>query len=210
MPAGYSVRPRFWPLALACAGCAAGIALGNWQSGRAEEKRAAAAQLERVVLHGEFVAQHTVFLGNRLRHGRPGYEVITPLRLPGGSAHVLVNRGWMEARAGMPRVDTPAGQVTVEGVAVKRLARVLDPGGGAKGPVRQNLEIGEFATETHLALEPRVIEQHSDSRDGLLREWPRPDAGADKNDAYALQWYSLAGLAAALGVIFGLRRVPQG
>ncbi|MGQ0652666.1 MAG: SURF1 family protein [Betaproteobacteria bacterium] len=204
------MRPRFWPLALACAGCAAGIALGNWQSGRAEEKRAAAAQLERVALHGEFVPQHTVFLGNRLRHGRPGYEIVTPLRLRGGASHVLVNRGWLAAGTALPQVRTPEGPVTVEGVAVKRLARVLDPGGGAKGPVRQNLDIGEFAAETRLALEPRVIEQHSSAPDGLLREWPRPDAGADKNEAYALQWYSLAALAGALGLAFGFRRVAPG
>lgn len=209
MPAGYSFRPRVWPLALAALGCAAGVALGNWQSGRAQEKRAAAAQVERITLQGEFVAQHTVFLANRLRQGRPGYEVVTPLRLRGSESHVLVNRGWLAAGAGAPQVRTPEGSVTVEGVAVKRLARVLDPGGGAKGPVRQNLDIGEFAAEARLALEPRVIEQHSSAPDGLLREWPRPDAGADKNESYALQWYSLAALAGALGVIFGFRRVAQ-
>jgi surfeit locus 1 family protein len=210
MSAEYSFRPRAWPLALGALGCAAGIALGNWQAGRAHEKRAAAAQVQIVTLHGEFLAQHTVFLGNRLRQGRPGYEVVTPLRLRGDVSHVLVNRGWLAAQTGAPQARTPVGTVTVQGVAVKRLARVLDPGGSAKGAVRQNLEIAEFAAETGLALEPRVIEQHSAAPDGLLREWPRPDAGADKNDAYALQWYSLAALAAALGLAFGFRRVEPG
>jgi surfeit locus 1 family protein len=212
MAAGYSFRPRFWPLALACAGCAAGITLGNWQTGRAEEKRAAA-RVERVVVRGHFLPQHTVLLDNRLRHGRPGYEVITPLVLEGNRGHVLVNRGWIAAgpaREQPPAVATPAGALAIEGVAVKAVQRVMEVGAPAKGRVRQNLDVAAYAGETGLALEPRIIEQHSDSGDRLLREWPRPDAGAEKNDAYALQWYSLAALAAVLGAIFGFRRVAQG
>ena len=209
MAAGYSFRPRFWPLALACAGCAAGIALGNWQSARAQEKRAAAAAAERIVVRGHFLPQHTVLLDNRLRHGRPGYEVVTPLALEGGRSHVLVRRGWVAAgpsRDAPPAISTPSGRVAIEGVTQKALPRVLQVGPQSTGKVRQNLELGAYAAETGLVLEPRLIEQHSDAADGLLREWPRPDAGADKNDAYALQWYSLAALAAVLGMVFGFRR----
>lgn len=154
-----------------------------------------------------------MLLDNRLRHGRPGYEVVTPLALEHGRGHVLVNRGWIAAgpsRDTPPKVDTPAGPVALQGVAVKGLPRVMEVGDARKGRVRQNLSVADFATEIHLELEPRVIQQHSDTRDGLLREWPQADAGADKSDAYALQWYSLAGLAAVLGAVFGFRRVQAG
>ena len=80
MLAGYSFRPRPWALALAAAACAAGIAAGNWQSRRADEKRA---PLPRVAVEGEFVPRHTVYLDNRTRRGRAGYEVVTPLKLRG-------------------------------------------------------------------------------------------------------------------------------
>src|SRR5439155_598251 len=46
MLAGYSFRPRRWPLALAAVACGAGIALGNWQARRAEEKRALGAEVD--------------------------------------------------------------------------------------------------------------------------------------------------------------------
>ena len=83
MLAGYSFRPRLWALALAAAACAAGIALGNWQTRRAEEKRAAAAELEskRMSLRGVFRPELTVLLDNKMRNHRVGYEVVTPLRL---------------------------------------------------------------------------------------------------------------------------------
>src|SRR5688500_17869273 len=118
MPSGYSFRPRAWAVALAEAACAAGIALGNWQARRAQEKRSLGSQLaqamraapieigtpgvapdsvvmKRVAAQGRFVGERTVFLDNKLRRGRPGYEVVTPLRLNG--THVLVTRGWVAA-----------------------------------------------------------------------------------------------------------------
>jgi cytochrome oxidase assembly protein ShyY1 len=204
MPAGYSFRPRLWSLLAAALACAAGVALGNWQAGRAAEKRAAA-HAERIALRGEFLAERTIFLENRFHHGRLGYEVITPLRLEGGRA-VLVNRGW----AAMPQdVRTPSGVVTIEGVAVPHVPRVMQAGPEKGGRVRQNLDVAAYAAEAGLALEPRVIEQHSDAPDGLQREWPSAEAGAEKNAAYALQWYSLAALAVVLGVVFCFRRDPE-
>src|SRR5260370_22130049 len=113
MPAGFSFRPRVWPLALALAACAAGIALGSWQSRRAEEKRALGARLEQVSVRGEFVAGRTVLLDNKTRRGRAGYEVITPLKLK-DSVYVLVNRGWIE-RERISELRTPAGAVVTRG-----------------------------------------------------------------------------------------------
>ena len=192
----------------AALGCAAGIALGQWQEGRAEEKRTAAATVARVSVAGSFVTQHTVFLDNKIRHKQPGYEVVTPLRLEGSAEHVLVNRGWVAApptRDVLPAVRTPPGTVRVEGVALERLPRLLAKG-EAKGKVRQTLDVEGFAAETGLALQRRIIEQHSPADDGLLREWARPDAGVEKHESYALQWYSLAALAAILGVVFSFRK----
>jgi surfeit locus 1 family protein len=232
MPAGYSFRPRGWPLALAAAACAAGIAFGSWQTRRAEEKRALGAEvdqalkaapieisttpvenknllLKRVAARGEFVADRTLLLDNKIRHGRVGYEVITPFRLSRSALHVLVNRGWVEAspsRDVLPQVRTPAGETRVEGLALGRLPQALQLKENTRGRVRQNVDLGAFAADTGLALQPIVIEQRSDSGDGLLREWPRPDAGIERHQGYALQWYSLAALAVVLAVVLSFRK----
>lgn len=208
MPAGYSFRPRPWALALAAAACAAGIALGNWQRGRADEKRAAAARLERVAVEGEFAPKHTVYLDNKTRRGRLGYEVVTPLKLRGSPSYVLVNRGWVPAgatRETLPEVPTPAGEVRIEGIALERLPRVFLIEKNT-GRLRQTIEVEDYAAETGLKLEPRVIEQHSSLPDGLARDWPPHDAGIEKHQAYALQWYSLAGLAVVLVVVLSFRK----
>jgi surfeit locus 1 family protein len=180
MLAGYSFRPRLWALALALAACAAGIALGNWQSRRADEKRALAAeqQNKHVSLRGVFRPELTVLLDNKIRNHRLGYEVVTPLRLD-DATYVLVDRGWFER--GTKEPPAPAGRVRIEGLALARLPHALRLGEEGKSRTRQNLDIAEFARETGLGLHPFVVEQHSDTGDGLLRDWPRPDAGAEKN-----------------------------
>ncbi len=207
MAAGYSFRPRAWGLALGAAACVAGIALGAWQARRAEEKRALGANLPRVEARGVFLPEHSVFLDNKIRNHHAGYEVVTPLRISG--EHVLVNRGWIAAgpsRDVLPQVRTPAGEVRVEGVQLERFPRILVVGKISSGKVRQSIEIAAFAAETGLQLQPRVIEQHSALDDGLLREWPRADAGAEKSEGYSLTWYSLAALAAVLTLVLSFRR----
>ncbi len=230
---GRPFRPTWWGFALALAGCAAFVALGNWQSRRAEQRRAvehklAAARrgpvldlpasavdvrdyaLRRVEARGEFVAAQTVLLENKLRNGRLGYEVVTPLRSAGSAMHVLVNRGWVAAGMRLdqpPQVVTPAGELRVEGIALERLPQALEAGSGPpQGRVWQNLRLDEFRAVSGLALQPLIIEQHSDSGDGLLRDWPRADSRARTNEMYAMQWYSLAALSLILFFVLSFRR----
>jgi surfeit locus 1 family protein len=206
--AAFRFRPRWWAALLAAAGCGAGVLLGNWQSGRAEDKRAAAAAEKRVTLRGTFLAKYTVYLDNKVHRGRAGYHVVQPLRLADGS-HVLVNRGWVAAdprRERLPEVRTPAGEAAVEGVRLERFPRAMSAGPRPEGPVWQNIEFGEFAAWSGLTLAPYAVEQHSALEDGLAREWPRPDAAVDKHRSYALQWYSLAALSVVLFLVLGFRR----
>jgi cytochrome oxidase assembly protein ShyY1 len=154
----FRFRPRWWGFLLAAAGCAAGVGLGNWQQGRAAERRAAFEQLEaaargpaielpattpevaqlgrrRVAVAGEFLPRFTVLLDHRLHRGRPGYHVVQPLRVAGSGAHVLVLRGWIAAprrREQLPEIVTPPGSVRLEGIALDRLPQFLEPPAAAE------------------------------------------------------------------------------
>jgi surfeit locus 1 family protein len=206
---GYSFRPRGWALALGAGACAAGILLGNWQAGRAEQKRAAAAQERRMELRGEFLERYTVLIDNKLNRARPGYHVVQPLRLADGR-HVLVNRGWVAApahREQLPQLRTPAGQHAIEGRVLEHFPRAYAPSGAKpEGRVWQNVEVATFAVWSGLALEPFVLEQHSPLADGLARNWPAPDSGVHMHESYSLQWYSLAALAVVMTIALGFRR----
>lgn len=207
-------RPPWWGVLLAAIGCTAAIALGNWQSRRADEKRAAGAAVTQIALRGEFLPRHTVLLDNKVYRGRPGYHVVQPLRIADGNAgnkrHVLVNRGWVAAgprREDLPEIRTPAGEVALQGVRLLRMPHAYEPAGTKHaGRVWQNVTVERFAAWSGLAPESWVIEQHSALDDGLVRDWPRPDLGVEKHEAYALQWYSLAALCVILLVVLGFRR----
>jgi len=230
---GRAFRPKWWGFALAVAGCAAFIALGNWQVRRAEEKRALATRLDaalreparelhpqpvaaadyvfhRVAARGRFLPSHTVLLDNKIHDGRLGYEVVTPLRLEGSRLHVLIDRGWVAAgprRDVLPEIRTPPGELRIEGFAVEHLPRAFDPlRRPPAGRIWQNLRLEDFSAATGLALQPLVIEQLSDTDDGLARDRERPDTGAERSQGYALQWYSFAALAVVLFLIQSFRR----
>jgi surfeit locus 1 family protein len=230
--ARFRARP-LW-LVAAAAGCVLFVALGNWQSRRAEEKIAAQRRIDalataaparlpatlvaaseyvgrRVTVRGEYDSKHSVFIDNRVHKGVAGYHVVTPFRIEGTDLHVLVNRGWVAAgprRDRLPEVAAAPGSQTIEGLAVVPSGRTYELApDAAPGPVRQQLAIERIGAETGLRLQPLVVQLTSEAKDGLVRAWERPDAGVNTHRAYALQWYALAFLTAIIYVVLGFRRV---
>lgn len=234
-----SERLRFWLVTVAAlAALAATAALGRWQLDRAAGKEALQAAIDEraqlpvlaagslagavdadVLLHrsveavGQWVAERTVFLDNRQMHGRPGFFVLTPLRLQGSETSVLVQRGWVprnfEDRTRVPRIDTPAGTVRVQGRIAPAPGKLYEMGQSGTGPIRQNLDLAQFRLETGLALAGMSIQQTGASTDGLARDWPAINTGVDKHYGYAFQWFGLSALIAALYVWFQIVRRYQ-
>lgn len=119
------------------------VRLGFWQLSRWHEKQAlnaamraaqrapalrvgseppplASARLRALEVTGVFDERHQILLSGRAHDGAPGVEVVTPLRLPGGTAAILVNRGWMyaaDAASGRPQQYPEPGERTVRGFA---------------------------------------------------------------------------------------------
>jgi len=173
-----------------------------------------------VLLRGTYDVGHTVLLENRphVTNGisQPGFEVLIPLMLEGaGGRAVLVNRGWLPRdpidRTRIAPYTTPAGEVQVEGMAVPHASRVFSLGrkDGADEVgqrLRQNIDLDAFSREIGVPLQPFVVEQQSDAQDGLARDWPRADLGADRNYGYAFQWFAMAAAVLGLMVVYGVRR----
>ncbi len=231
-------RPlRFWLVTLAAAaGIAATLSLGSWQLSRAAQKQALQAAIDArqamavldnlslaslaqpggdlhrpVRLRGEWVAQHTVFLDNRQMHGRPGFYVLTPLRLQGTATTVVVQRGWVPRnfmdRERLPPVETPAGTVELSGRVAAAPARLFEPGSSAhpgegSSAIRQNLDLAVFGAEARLALLPFTVVETGAASQGLQRDWPRVAADTGKHYGYAFQWFGLSALVAILYVWF--------
>ena len=153
-----------------------------------------------VVLSGEWVAERTVFLMNRTMDERSGFYVMTPMRLPDGSA-VIVQRGWVPRDDANPMkppaVETPRGTVTVTGRVAPWPSHWIDIGHGNGGPVRQNLELDAFKAESGLALRPITVAEAAtgaNAHDGMRRDWPATLGGVSvvTNYGYAVQWFAMS------------------
>ncbi len=166
-----------------------------------------------VVLEGQWLPAHTVYLDNRQMQGRPGFFVMTPLQLKSGGV-VLVQRGWaprnFQDRLQLPQVQTLAGDVRVQGRLAVAPSRLYEFAGGdqalGSSRIRQNLDLAAFRTETGLALADLTVLQLGAASEGLQRDWPVIGAGVDKHYGYAFQWFGLCGLIALLYVWFQLVR----
>ena len=214
------------------------IRLGFWQRDRAHQKEAVQAAIERsenapartvtaepvplasiqyhrVRATGHFLPQQVVYLDNRPYNDQPGFYVVMPFEIEGGG-HVLVNRGWLprsiENRTAIAPYSTPTGTVTIEGIARADATRAYELGQGgsaAHQPIRQNLDVAEYAKEIGVPLQPFVIQQTSDSGDKLVRDWPTPVTGVDRNYGYMLQWWGMAAAALAFGLYAARRAAKQ-
>ena len=228
---------RRWVLitVVTVAGIAITAGLGRWQLQRADEKEALQASIDareqepvldaasvgreiapqylhrRVVARGRWLPARTVYLDNRQMFGRPGFFVVTPLQISSTGAVVLIQRGWVprdfEDRQKVPTIETPSGDVIIQGRLAMPPSKLYDLGGEERGPIRQNLDLRQFRLETGLALSEMTVQQTGPASEGLAREWPPINTGVSKHYGYAFQWF---GLCALMAILYGwFQLVPR-
>ncbi|MEY4748307.1 MAG: hypothetical protein RIQ60_521 [Pseudomonadota bacterium] len=192
------------------------------------------AQLERrIQLSGRWLAERSIYLDNRQMEGRPGFFLLTPLRLADGRV-IMVQRGWWPRdahdRTHVPAPPAARGIVSFTGRITAAPARTFSLGSGDdQGLIRQNIDLVSYGRSVGLTVPPLLIvqlEAESDSgSDGdgdaaqvaapspsasgvpeLRRNWPRIAADVDKHYGYATQWFALSTLIVILYVWFQLLR----
>jgi surfeit locus 1 family protein len=173
-----------------------------------------------VFVTGEFLRDWPVYLDNRPHNGVAGFYVLMPLKVTGSGLNVLVARGWVPRdpadRTKRPALITPSGEVRIAGRVVQGTGHVLQLGTASAlqpGAILQNAGPADFAHDAHLPMPDFIIEQTDDRpaggtpiRDGLVRDWPQPSAGRERNLGYAFQWYALAATAIIFFLVTGFRR----
>ena len=216
---GWQFKPKLWPTLAAIIVIVIMALLGNWQVSRAQEKEERQERLDqlsqqpavtvptvlveledlkyrKVEARGTYITAHTIFLDNKIYKGMAGYHIVTPLKLDESAVHVLVNRGWIAAgrdRGKLSEIISPSEVVTVSGIAIAPPQKTLELSKDTvSGQVWENLLLERYKEATGLALQPIVIQQLDEIKDGLVRKWDRPDSGSARNWGYAFQWYAMA------------------
>jgi surfeit locus 1 family protein len=209
------------------------VALGFWQLNRRAQRLAAnahilarleqpalrldgtsldpsEADLRRGIVRGTYDYDHEVVLRNQVHNELPGVDLLTPLRIEGSDAAVLVNRGWIPFEMSQPaqravfRADT--GPVEVQGIlrgAQTRPSRFapVDP---TPVPGQPGLDawfradIERIQEQVPYRLLPVFLEQEAQAQTADQRRFPRPEPEISLSEGphlfYAGQWFAFAAL----------------
>ena len=227
------IAPRPFATAAATGAVLLFVALGNWQLGRAGEKRALhdefsragpvmplsstaapAPRYQRVSARGIYDASHQFLLDNMTHEGRAGMDVLTPLLLADGSA-VLVNRGWVAfgaTRDSLPEIGVGQDPRAVSG-RLDQLPRPLIrlEAAPARGWPRliSYPRIEDLAAALGRELHPQLILLDAGAPDGYVREWRVPGTTPDRHLGYAIQWFAFAATAVAIWIALSLKRAVE-
>jgi surfeit locus 1 family protein len=205
--------------------------LGAWQFSRGLDKRAqqelftddagfttwtdgmSVRPYQRLKVDGEFDSEHQFLLENIILNSRYGYYVVTPLVIGDSDDVLLVNRGWIERTAdsiGLSLLTVDAVEMTIHGRAGSlpragyKMGDAINPGSAwPKHAVYPTLE--DISAELGRGVQPFVLLMEPDYEFGFVRHWVPEEMGPGRHFAYALQWFAMGAVLAAL-LIWNYRR----
>ncbi|MEZ5530635.1 MAG: SURF1 family protein [Porticoccaceae bacterium] len=197
------------------------IKLALWQLDRAEEKEALienyrlrgqaapimlaeARQLDdqvyvRVQVGGEYDNRSPLLLDNQVRHGRPGFEVVSPFKTETGQ-WLLVDRGWIPGsldRSQIPDVPPVEGIVHLTGYLYHSPGKQLMIGDDP-WPVEEGAKIIQNAAPEYVSEKLATtfyqyrLRLDQEEPGALETGWTVINLSPGKHIGYAVQWTALA------------------
>ncbi|GAB4577570.1 MAG: SURF1 family protein [Anaerolineales bacterium] len=230
-------RQWWWSTLLVLAAMGVMLRLGIWQLERLEQRRAFNARVlagqnappleltqatltdpledmeyRTVTVTGEYDVEHQVALRNRVWYGKPGYDLLTPLKIAGTDMAILVNRGWVPVSfiPGGEQTYPAPGVVTLTGI-IRLSQSAPDFGGsGAVTPradeiltVVSLVNVEAIAAQLPYPILPVYIQRAPDaSLPADVNAWtdqhlpypglPEIEISEGPHLGYALQWFTFA------------------
>lgn len=197
--------------------------LGLWQLHRADEKRALLAEYQtrltapvlpiaavvqnpqafvarRVQGMGVFDSKQQFLLDNRIVQHQAGFDVITPVRLPGYKALLLVNRGFIPARArhgSVPELPVSKGMRRFSGRLYLPISSVFTLAEESENTwewplIIQKIDIKQISQHLKQPVLPFLIRLAEASPQAFAYHWKPVTMKPAKHVGYAVQWFALA------------------
>lgn len=161
-----------------------------------------------VELRGRYLRSEQTLVRNRVANGRPGFEVLVPLRLTDGRVFI-VDRGWIALgdRQDVPRSipSAPSGEVTV--VARLRQGEPELPGRTAPRGQIPTVHLPTLADEVGAPTYTGaygLLASESPAPATRPQAMARPDPDLGPHISYALQWIAF-GILAFVGLGWAIR-----
>ena len=159
-----------------------------------------------VIVRGVYDFSQEIVLRNRAYESAPGVHVITPLRITGSAAAMLVDRGWIPYQASSAPAraayHTPEGEVVVQGFLRASQTRPYSflPADPTVGPGSPRLDawywlnIDQVQQQIPYPLLPMFVELAPTDASRLPISGYELDLGEGPHLSYALQWFAFAAI----------------
>lgn len=216
---GYLFSPRWIPTILTLFLLPFLISLGMWQLHRADQKKAIeqalyqhakvfvmenlnelplkSLQYQTLKVAAMPDNQHLIYLDNKIYHGRPGMQVLEPLRLPGEDRILLINRGFVYAnsRNNLPTLHPIKPNANFLGLIMfpsKPFLLRAESWNGKWPMLVQGVDLTLLSKQLHAPLFPFILLQTSPKDPEFIQDWHPVNFPSYRHTGYAIQWFSLA------------------
>lgn len=163
-------------------------------------------QFQHVFVTGHYL--DSLLIQNQFHQNQIGFEVLTPLQIPGEKKLLLIDRGWVLKNN---PVTAPTGEQRITGY-IKLLneyrfilgKNILEP--NTKPLTMQKIDIDELSHITGESYFPYILRLDPNEPHGFARNWMIVSAPPERHLAYAVQWFLLAIAVVILFVYFCFSR----
>ena len=156
-----------------------------------------------VTATGEVHPEQVFLIDNRVYGGRPGYEVLVPVKVVmdgGESLWLMVNRGWLAGgldRSQLPVIPPLEGIPAFTGYLYqpfgKHLVLAEDVWAGGVSPlVIQHFDHGKLERNLGGKVYPYSLRLEESPNRELKINWIIVNVQPEKHTAYAVQWFAMA------------------
>ena len=230
-------RPTFWATVVAVPALVMLLGLGTWQVQRLDWKNglietrteriaqpilevaqalgapsAEVIEYRAIALSGVMRAEHGFRLLNRVRDGKQGFHLVSPMVLDGGQGTVMVDRGWMPRDMLDVRLAATPARIALDGfVRAYTVPGAFLPDNEPDNNNWFHMDEAGMLAAARLAdgLGFYVEAGPNASPPGTYPAGAVPEVNLRNSHLeYAVTWYGLAGVLVIIFVVFHWRRGP--
>lgn len=156
-------------------------------------------QFQSVTVEGHYRNSLTILIQNQFYHDQIGFEVLTPLEIPGQKKLLLIDRGWVKKPTDqiLPSIDDVLGGQKITGY-IKLMneyqfilgQNISDV--SAKPIIIQKIDMQELGQVMDQQFYPFILRLNPSQPHGFVRDWIVSTVLPQRHFGYAIQWFLMA------------------
>lgn len=156
-------------------------------------------QFQPIKTEGYYQNDKNILIQNQFYQDQIGYEVLTPLQIPGQNKLLLIDRGWIAKTNAnkIPIIEKISTLQHVTGYIKLTNEYQFILGKNILNPmvlplVMQKIDFEQIAELTHKTFFPYIVRLSPKAQNGFIRDWIIATILPERHMAYAVQWFALA------------------